>query len=242
MIISDNIPNYNRLSSTDATRLQNEMKGNISLTGLEHGITTIGGADISHNKFEDTVYAGIVVLSYPRMEVLGYSLVVSKTKFPYIPGYLGFREVPALLEAWQQLPQKPDVMVLDGQGITHPRRMGIASHFGLLAGCPAIGCAKNMLYESFPELGEEKFSSSPITNGGELLGYALRTKQGVKPVYISPGNIVSVPQSLDIMKHCMAQHRIPEPTRQAHNIVNLLRIGQLKPGYHSPDRQMDLFA
>jgi deoxyribonuclease V len=236
------IPDYNNLSITDATRIQNEMRGNISLAGLQGNITTIGGADISHNKFEETVYAGIVVLSYPQMELLGYSLVVAQTKFPYIPGYLGFREVPALLEAWQQLPVKPNVMVLDGQGITHPRQMGIASHFGLLANCAAIGCAKNMLFGKFPQLGEEKFSSSPITNGGELLGYALRTKQGVKPVYISPGNKMGVGQSLEIMKQCTLRHRIPEPTRLAHNAVNLLRLGQLKPGYHSLDVQMDLFG
>lgn len=236
------IPNYNNLPLDQATRMQNEMKGNILLAGLQGKVVTIGGADISHNKYEDTVYAGIVVLSYPQMTLLSYSLVVSETKFPYVPGYLGFREVPALLEAWQQLPQKPDIMVLDGQGITHPRRMGIASHFGLLANCAAIGCAKNMLYGKFPELGEEKFSSSPITNGGELLGYALRTKQGVKPVYISPGNTVSVPQSLEIMNNCIGKHRIPEPTRLAHNAVNLLRTGNLKPGYHSLNPQMDLFG
>jgi deoxyribonuclease V len=236
------IPDYTHLSITEATHIQNEMKGSISLTGLQGGIVTIAGADISHNKYEDTVYAGIVVLSYPQMTLLSYSLVVTETVFPYVPGYLGFREVPALLEAWQQLPQKPDVVVLDGQGITHPRRMGIASHFGLLANCAAIGCAKNMLYGRFPELGEAKFSSSPITGGADLLGYALRTKQGVKPVYISPGNGVSVPQSLDIITHCIGRHRIPEPTRLAHNAVNLLRTGQLKPGYHSLNPQMDLFG
>lgn len=235
------IPDYNNLSLIDATHIQNEMRCSISFTDFNGKITTIGGADISHNKNEDTVYAGIVVLSYPQMEVVGYSLVVSQTKFPYVPGYLGFREVPALLEAWNQLSVKPDVMVLDGQGITHPRRMGIASHFGLLADCPAIGCAKNMLFGKFPHLGEEKFSSSPITNGGELLGHALRTKRGVKEVYISPGNKLGVEQTLSIMKQCVGKHRIPEPTRQAHYIVNLLRTGHLKPGYHSIDRQGSLF-
>ncbi|MFP9099354.1 deoxyribonuclease V [Flavobacterium sp. RHBU_24] len=237
------IPDYNTISVGEATDLQNHMRQFLSLETFPKQITTIAGADISHNKDTDIVYAGIIVLSYPQMVVQSYSLVQAKTTFPYIPGYLGFREVPALLEAWQQVPQKPDVMVLDGQGITHPRRMGIASHFGLLADCPAIGCAKNMLFGKFPELGNEKFNHSPInsTHTGELLGYALRTKKDVKEVYISPGHKVSVPDSLNIITNCVKNHRIPEPTRQAHEYVNLLRTGKLKPGFYTVDAQGSLF-
>jgi deoxyribonuclease V len=236
------IPDYNCTSIEEATALQNSMRGFISLQTVPSEITTIAGADISHNKNSDTVYAGIVVLSYPQMEVLSYSLVEAKTTFPYVPGYLGFREVPALLQAWQQLPEKPDVMVLDGQGITHPRQMGIAAHFGLLARWPAIGCAKSMLYGNFPDLSEKKFGTSPITDrNNNLLGYALRTKDKVKPVYISPGHMVSVPDSLAIMKNCVQHHRIPEPTRQAHDYVNLLRTSKLKPGFYRADVQGSLF-
>lgn len=236
------IPDYNHTSIEEATHIQNLMRGSISLGTFPKKITTIAGADISHNKNSETVYAGIIMLSYPQMVVQSYSLVIAETKFPYVPGYLGFREVPALLEAWQQLPDKPDVMVLDGQGITHPRQMGIASHFGLLADCPAIGCAKSMLFGKFPDLGEKKFSSSPITApNGSLLGYALRTKDKVEPVYISPGNKISVDDSLNIMMQCVQRHRIPEPTRQAHDYVNLLRTGRLKPGFHKADIQGSLF-
>jgi deoxyribonuclease V len=236
------IPDYNGISIPEATQLQYQMRTGISLQTSFGNITTVAGADISHNKDSDIVYAGIIILSYPQMIVQSYSLVEAQTTIPYIPGYLGFREVPALLKAWNQLPQKPDVMVLDGQGITHPRQMGIAAHFGLLADCPAIGCAKNMLYGNFPELGNQKFSDSPIASkNGDLLGYALRTKRDVKEVYISPGHKVSIPDSLEIIKNCVKNHRIPEPTRQAHDYVNLLRTGKLKPGFYRVDTQGSLF-
>lgn len=234
--------NYDDISLVHAARIQNELSDKVSLLTSNIDIKTIAGGDISHNKFSNTVYAGIVVLSYPDMVVLSYSLIEAETKFPYVPGYLGFREVPALLLAWEQLPQKPDLMVLDGQGITHPRRMGIASHFGILANHPAIGCAKNMLFGKYNPLGLEKYSTSAIYNGNEILGHALRTKEGVKPVYISPGHKVSVEDSINIMKTCCMKHRIPEPTRQAHDKVNLFRVGKLKAGFHEENIQPDLFS
>lgn len=233
--------NYNGLSLTEATSLQNELRHSVSLQTENKPITTIAGGDISHNKDSETVYAGIVVLSYPQMQVLSYSLVIAETKFPYVPQYLGFREVPALIEAWNQLPQKPDMMVLDGQGITHPREMGIASHFGVLTGQASIGCAKNMLTGNYSPLGLERFSQSEIIVDGGVKGYALRTKADVKPVYISPGHKVSVKDSLEIMKNCTMKYRIPEPTRHAHEKVNLFRVGKLQPGYHVADVQESLF-
>lgn len=223
---------YDHFTITEATHLQLEMREQIVLKPLEKEIRTIAGADISFNKYSTTVYAGIVVLSYPEMIVQSYSLVTAVTTFPYVPGYLAFREVPSLMLAWQQLPQKPDLLVLDGQGITHPRRMGIASHFGVLNNLPTIGCAKSMLYGKFDELGTEAFSNEPILSKGELLGYALRTKKQVQPVYISPGNLITVEESLEVMKNCMGKYRIPEPTRQAHEKVNLFRTGKLKAGFH----------
>lgn len=234
--------NYDTITISEATALQNELRHKVILQTYNKNITTIAGGDISHNKDSQIVYAGIVVLSYPQMVVQSYSLVVAETNFPYVPQYLGFREVPALMQAWEQLPQKPDMLVLDGQGITHPRRMGIASHFGVLSGAPAIGCAKNMLFGKYNPLALDKFSNSAIYDGKEIIGYALRTKTGVKPVYISPGNKVTVEDSLEIMKNCTLRHRIPEPTRMAHEKVNLFRVGKLQAGYHKTDIQTDLFS
>jgi deoxyribonuclease V len=234
--------NYDNTSLTEATEIQNRLRNSVSLITKNKNITTIAGGDISHNKDTDIVYAGIVVLSYPQMQLLSYSLVIAKTTFPYVPGYLGFREVPALLLAWEQLPQKPDLMILDGQGVTHPRRMGIASHFGVLTNHPSIGCAKNMLYGNYKPLGLQKFSTSPIISQEEHMGYAVRTKDNVKPVYISPGHKVSVADSLEFIKSCILKHRIPEPTRLAHEKVNLFRVGKLKEGFHVMDVQTDLFS
>lgn len=226
---------YDHLTIPEATKLQWEMKDKILLRPLGKEIKTIAGADISFNKYSTTVYAGIVVLNYPEMTVRSYSLSVAETAFPYVSGYLAFREVPALMQAWDQLREKPDVMVLDGQGITHPRKMGIASHFGLLGNIPSIGCAKSMLFGKFDGLGLEKFSTSPIYGKGELLGYALRTKDKVQPVYISPGHLITAEESLEIMKNCVGKYRIPEPTRLAHEKVNLFRTGQLSAGFHGEE-------
>ncbi len=229
------IPDYNNISIPEATALQNELRPHISLKSELSEITTIAGADISHNKNEDVVYAGIVLLNFPQLEVLSYSLVKARTKFPYIPGYLGFREVPALLEAWQMLPEKPDVLILDGQGITHPRKTGIAAHFGVLSGQASIGCAKNMLFGNYEPPLPERLRSSPIISNGEIIGYALRTKDNVSPVFISPGHKISVADSLQIMKQCVLSHRIPEPTRLAHDTVNRFRTGMLQEGFYRLD-------
>jgi deoxyribonuclease V len=158
-----------------------------------------------------------------------------------VPNYLGFREVPALLQAWDQIENKPDILILDGQGIVHPRRLGIAAHFGVLSDHPTIGCAKRMLHGNHKPLGESRFSTSPITDGSELLGFAIRTKVSVKPVYVSPGHKISVKDSLHIVKSCVLRHRLPEPTRIAHEKVNLFRVGHLKEGFHKLDVQGELF-
>lgn len=234
--------NYDNITIVQATAIQNELRDKIILQSQDMTIKTIAGADISHNKDTDTVYAGIVVLSYPEMILKSYSLVIAHTKFPYIPGFLGFREVPSLLKAWQLLPAKPDVLVLDGHGIIHPRGLGIASQFGVLANTITIGCAKNMLFGTYAPLGIEKLSESPIMHNSQALGYALRTKTGVKPVYISPGHKISLHDTLAVIKNCIGKYRIPEPTRYAHEKVNLFRIGKLPTGYHMVTVQPDLFS
>ena len=231
---------YDHFTLSEATKLQIEMRGQIVLKPLEAPVKTVAGADISFNKYETKVYAGIVVLNYPEMTLQSFALAEAETTFPYVSGYLAFREVPALMHAWQMLTQKPDVLILDGQGITHPRKMGIASHFGVLEELPTIGCAKSMLFGKFDELGEKRFSSEPIYGKGELLGYALRTKDKVQPVYISPGNLITAQETLEIMKNCSGKYRIPEPTRLAHEKVNLFRTGKLKAGFHIEENNLPL--
>lgn len=216
--------NYNDLTPTEAVAIQKELREKIKLGPLQKPVTTVAGADISFNKYSETVYAGIVVLSFPNMQVLHTATTITSTKFPYIPGLLAFREVPALMEVWGKLEIKPDVLILDGHGIAHPRRVGIATHFGLAANTPTIGCAKSLLTGGYEEPDASPLSTSPLIDKQEQIGTVLRTKNKCKPVYVSPGHLITMQESLAIIKQCIRKHRIPEPTRLAHLLVNEIRI------------------
>jgi deoxyribonuclease V len=215
---------YETLSIAQAIAYQQELRKQVNIVPLHTGVRVIGGADISFNKYSETVFAGIVVLSYPQLKIIEQVTVHARTKFPYIPGLLAFREVPALLQVWEKIRNKPDVMILDGQGIAHERRTGIATHFGLLTDIPSIGCAKSRLAGSFDEPGNRTFDQSPIWDGNEQVGVALRSKPDCKPLYISPGHGITIGQSLEIVSKCIRRHRVPEPTRLAHLLVNKVRI------------------
>lgn len=217
------LPDYSQVSPSEAISIQKDLRSQVQLVPLQQEVKILAGADISFNKYSDIVYAGIILLRFPTMEVLDSATVVTKTSFPYIPGLLAFREVPALLEAWQKLSQKPDVLVLDGHGTAHPRRVGVASHFGILEDVATIGCAKSLLAGSFEMPANIPFSESPLVHREETIGTALRTKPNCKPVFISPGHRITLPESVDIIKQCTRKYRIPEPTRLAHLLVNKIR-------------------
>jgi deoxyribonuclease V len=230
--------NYETLTPAQAIAYQHKLRKQINIKPLETPIHIIAGADISFNKYEEIVYAGIVLFNYPDLKVIGTATAISRTSFPYISGLLAFREIPALLEAWNKLETKPDVLVLDGQGIAHERRLGIATHFGLVTGATTIGCAKSRLYGKYDEPANAVFAQSPMYDKGELIGIALRSKKNCNPIYISPGNSISMEQSVDVIKNSIRGYRIPEPTRQAHLLVNKIRI---ENGEKS-SQQFDLFA
>lgn len=217
---------YDKLTPEAAVALQRQLRESIRLQPLEKPVHTIGGADISFNKYSDTVYAGIVVLSYPHLQVIHQATAIATATFPYVPGLLAFREVPALLEAWNKLEIKPDVLVLDGHGIAHPRRMGIAAHFGLVAGIPTIGCGKSRLTGRFDPPAEAVFATSELIDKNEIIGTVLRTKLKCNPVFISPGHKITMAESVEIIKKSTRKYRIPEPTRLAHLLVNQVRIKQ----------------
>lgn len=218
------IINYENITPEEAVALQKEMRHQLRLQPLQKEIKTIAGADISFNKYSTTVYAGIVVMHFPSLQVIKTSGITDETTFPYIPGLLAFREVPALSKAWNGLKQKPDVLVLDGHGIAHPRRMGIAAHFGVAMQTTTMGCAKSLLTGKYIEPGMEAGSVTDLFHKDELIGKVLRTKKNVKPVFISPGNLMTMDESLELIKKCVGKYRIPEPTRLAHNFVNELRV------------------
>ncbi|WP_200837073.1 deoxyribonuclease V [Dyadobacter sp. 3J3] len=230
--MNENILKYDELNLAEAKAIQSELRDKINLVPLNVPIQTIAGADISLNRFSEIIFAGIVILRYADLQPIGYSLIESRTRFPYVPGFLAFREVPALVQALEQIPLKPDVLMLDGHGIAHPRSMGIATHFGALTGMATLGCAKNILFGKWQEPGIQKGDFSPIMNKEEMIGYALRSKLKTNPVFISPGNRMSLKDSLDIAIRCAGNYRLPEPTRRAHEFVNLFRTGKLKEGYH----------
>ena len=222
MIIS-----YENITPGEAVILQTKLREQLQIKPLNKAIHTIAGADISFNKYSTTVYAGIVVMQFPSLQVIETSGIVDEAMFPYIPGLLAFREVPALSKAWEKVKIKPDVLVLDGHGIAHPRRMGIAAHFGVVIDTPTLGCAKSLLTGKYDEPAPEAGSVSDLISKGELIGKVLRTKKNTKPVFISPGNLITMDESVSLIRQCVGKYRIPEPTRLAHNFVNELRVKYL---------------
>ena len=213
-----------QVAPKEAVALQKTLRTKIKLTPLEKPIRLIGGADVSMNLFATEGFAGFVTLSYPECVLVDESVTKDKINFPYIPGLLSFREIPMLLKAWEKLKQKPDVIVVDGVGIAHPRRLGIATHLGLLLNRPTIGVSKNVLIGTYEEPEATPGSFTYLYDKDEIIGAALRTKLKVKPVFVSPGHLITLAESIDIIKNCIQKYRLPEPTRLAHNTVNKYRI------------------
>ncbi len=217
------------LTPSEAIQVQKGLREKIRLISLRKPVRLVGGADVSMNLYSTDGFAGFVVLEYPAMREVAHAVIADRLLFPYIPGLLSFREIPLLLQAWKKLKTKPDVLLVDGVGIAHPRRLGIATHLGLLLGIPTIGCAKSVLTGIYEEPGNEPGSVSYLhakAGSAEIIGAALRTKRGVKPVFVSPGHLITLEESIDIVKRCVIKHRLPEPTRLAHNKVNEYRRGE----------------
>jgi len=215
------------LTPKDAIALQKELRQQVRLEPLRSTPAFVGGCDVSMNRFAKEGFAGFVTLAYPELALVDHSVVKDTIPMPYIPGLLSFREIPMLLKAWETLEKKPDVLVADGIGIAHPRRLGIASHLGVLLDLPTIGCAKSVLtgvYEEPPNVPGEFSYLYDAKNCTEILGAALRTKVNVKPVFISPGHRITLEDSLALITASIRKHRLPEETRLAHNTVNDYRI------------------
>lgn len=215
------------LSPKEAVMLQHKLQSEVVLTPLTKPIRLIGGADVSMNRFAREGFAGFVTLTYPTLGPVDHAVVKSTIPFPYIPGLLSFREIPMLLAAWKKLKKKPDVLIVDGIGIAHPRRFGIASHLGVLLNIPTIGCAKSVLVGTYKEPLQEPGSYTSLVHQHEVVGAALRTKRKVKPVFISPGHLITLPEAVALVSTCVIKHRLPEPTRIAHITVNEYRSASL---------------
>ncbi|HEX8701156.1 MAG TPA: endonuclease V [Myxococcaceae bacterium] len=208
----------------EAVALQNTLRERLVLrppAGLK--VSRVAGADISTERYHDTGYGGFVVLDAESLAPCAHAGSAVTLGFPYVPGLLSFRELPVLAAAWTQLAQKPDLLIFDGQGTAHPRRLGLACHGGLLFGVPSIGCAKSLLVGTYGRLGEARGATAEIRHRGEVVGMAVRTRRGVSPVFVSPGHLMDLPTAVEWVLRVSPRYREPETTRHAHRLVNALR-------------------
>lgn len=214
--------NWN-LSYSQAIGLQKLLAGNVQLAPLKKPPKIIAGLDCALSKNGQKIIAAVVVLKLPDFELVETTSAVRKLTFPYIPGLLSFREAPACLAAVEKLKTEPDLFIVDGQGIAHPRRLGLASHLGLFFDKPTIGCAKSRLIGTFEEPPPQKGSYSPLKDKGDTIGAVLTTRDNVKPLFISVGNRCSLDNAIKWTLKCTLKYRLPEPTRLAHQSVTGLR-------------------
>jgi deoxyribonuclease V len=212
------------LSPKEAILLQQRLATSVVISALDRPIRTVAGTDISYSKREKRLFAAVVVMDLESLEILERASHIEEATFPYVPGLLAFREIPPLLKAFQKLQQVPDLILCDGQGIAHPRGIGLASHLGLWLQIPAIGCAKSRLIGESSPLPVEKGGESILVYKGQKVGIVLRSKKNTNPLWISPGHLIDSEGSLLLVKKCLRGYRLPEPTRQAHLAVNLLRL------------------
>lgn len=214
--------NYRNLHAWDvsaekAVEIQKQLRGLVELTPLGD-VELVAGADLAFPDAGSGV-AAIVVLEFPSMRVVEQVVVHEKVSFPYVPGLLAFREGPVFLKAWEQLKVLPDVVMFDGQGIAHPRKLGIASHMGLFIDLPTIGVAKSRLYGRFIEPPNVQGSYTFLYDKNEVIGAVVRTKVNNKPLFVSPGHKCDVLSALKLTLRCCVGHRLPEPTRLAHELT-----------------------
>ena len=219
-----------------AKKAQELIREKLRLEPLKREPELIGGCDLTFlNPYSNpTVGIGaFVVFKYPEMELVEKRHEIMEVKLPYYPGFLAFRELPLLLKTFRKLKNRPDLIIVDGHGIAHPRKLGIAAHFGAVTGVATIGCAKKLLYGKTKEPCNEKGCHEPIIDprNKEVIGYTLRTRKGVKPVFVSAGNLITSEEARDWVLRLSTRYRLPEPTRMAHNYLQEVRKGIISKNF-----------
>jgi len=212
------------LSYAQAIELQRKLASNLKFTTIKTKPKLIAGLDCSFTKDNKKIIAAVIVLKMPTFEFVETQSAVRKLTFPYIPGLLSFREAPACIAAVEKLKITPDIFLIDGQGIAHPRRLGLAAHLGLFFNKPTIGCAKSRLTGTFKQPSLEKGTYSLLKDKTETIGAVVRTRMNVKPLFISAGNKCTLADAIKITLACTTKYRLPEPTRLAHQKVSKLRL------------------
>jgi len=208
-----------------AMRLQARLAGRLSIGGGPRRVHLVAGADVAFAAGGEVLVAAVVLLRYPGMEIVESVAVRHRVTFPYVPGLLSFRESPAIVAAWRRLRRRPDLLLCDGQGIAHPRGLGLAAHLGLLLGVPAIGCAKSRLCGAHDEPGPRRGDRAALVLNGRVVGAVLRTRDRVRPLYVSPGHLLGVASAVRWVLACGGGFRLPEPTRRADMLVGRLARG-----------------
>ncbi|AFY33971.1 deoxyribonuclease V [Calothrix sp. PCC 7507] len=217
------IPQHHAWPNTveEAIAIQEQLRTEvITEDQLQAPIQYVAGVDMGFEADGTISRAAVAVLSFPDLQVLETTVAYRPTSFPYIPGFLSFREIPAVLDALEKVQIIPDIILCDGQGIAHPRRLGIASHLGVILDITTIGVAKSLLIGKHQELAETKGSWQPLIHQGETIGAVLRTRAGVKPVYVSSGHRISLSTAIDYVLRCTPKYRLPETTRIADKIAS----------------------
>ncbi|MGH7864719.1 MAG: deoxyribonuclease V [Candidatus Binataceae bacterium] len=216
-----------RITPSAAIALQKRLAGRIRLCGGPRDPKLIAGADVAYDPRTRRCFAAVVVVRSPSMEVVEYATAMRRTAFPYVPGLLTFREGPVLLDAFARLRNFPDLILFDGQGIAHPRRFGLAAHLGYLLDIASVGCAKSRLIGQFGKLRERAGSFAWLVDRDERIGAALRTRDRVRPIFVSPGYRVGLRNAIALAFAAATKHRVPEPTRLADLAVAKLKRERL---------------
>jgi deoxyribonuclease V len=212
------------LTPREAIELQRKLAGRVVLEDcLPRAPELVAGVDVSYRRHGALFFAAVVVLHLPDLEPVAEVSAAGRVSFPYIPGLLSFRELPVLLEAFRHLPFSPDLVMVDGQGIAHPRRLGLASHLGLWLDLPTIGCAKSRLCGDHLPAGDRRGQQTPLWDRGERIGAVVTTRDRVKPLFVSPGHKIDAERAVALVLACGGRYRLPEPTRQAHLFSNRQR-------------------
>jgi len=208
------------LTAEDVIAIQNQLRSQVITEDQLGDVQYVAGVDLGFEEDGAISRAAVAVLSFPDLQLQEKAIAKRPTTFPYIPGFLSFREIPAILDALETVSITPDLIVCDGQGIAHPRRLGIACHLGVLIDIPTIGAAKSLLVGKHDEVPVEKGSWQPLRYRGEVVGAVVRSRTGVKPLYVSPGHRISLPTAIDYVLRCTTKYRLPETTRWADKLAS----------------------
>jgi deoxyribonuclease V len=208
------------ITPREATALQSRLATKVVTRDRLGPVHHVAGTDVGFENAGRVTRAAVAVLTFPALELADWAVIRQPTRFPYVPGLLAFREIPALLVALSRLTVSPDLVLCDGQGFAHPRRCGLASHLGLVAGCPTIGVAKSRLIGTYREPSQRRGAWTPLRDGGDTIGAALRSRSNVKPIFISIGHRVSLDTAVAFAMACVTRYRLPETTRWAHHLAS----------------------